>query len=169
MKPEETPQPVGEEPTGFTAALADHAAMRTALELARKAAAHSDIPVGALVLDQNQKILGHGRNTRELEKTPTGHAEIVALTAAAKTINSGRLDGCTLVVTLEPCVMCAGAAMSARIARIVFGAWDDKAGACGSVWDLPRDPRALHRIETIGGLYAHECAHLLTTFFEARR
>ncbi len=132
-------------------------------------AAMRDVPVGAVVLAPDGSELGVGRNVREAEGDPTGHAELVAIRAAAATSGSWRLEGCTLVVTLEPCPMCAGAAMNARIARIVFGAWDLKAGACGSVWDLVRDRRAMHRVEVVGGVRQDECAALLVDFFGPRR
>ncbi len=140
-----------------------------ALALAARSLATEDVPVGALVIDQNGGSLGDGWNVREAGGDPTGHAEIVALRAAAQTRGSWRLDGCTLVVTLEPCVMCAGALLLARVDRLVFGAWDEKAGACGSVWDLVRDRRAPHRVEVVGGVREQECAALLREFFEIRR
>ena len=137
--------------------------------LARECRASDDVPVGAVVCDDRGAIIGRGRNVREEIGDPTGHAEIVALRQAAARLGGWRLQGCTLVVTLEPCVMCAGALVQARVGRVVFGAWDDKAGACGSVWDLPRDPRSLHRVEVVGGVEAQECAADLTAFFAARR
>lgn len=140
-----------------------------ALGLADQCLPAGDVPVGAVVLDASGAVIGRGRNVREELLDPLGHAEVRALSQAAQTREGWRLDGCTLVVTLEPCPMCAGAAMQARIDRIVFGAWDEKAGACGSVWDLVRDPRALHRIEVVGGVAANRCAALLTDFFDARR
>ena len=143
--------------------------MGRALELAREASATGDVPVGALVVDAAGTIVGEGRNVREATGDPTGHAEIVALRAAAAALGRWRLDGCTLVVTLEPCPMCAGAAGLARVDRIVLGAWDPKAGACGSVWDVVRDPQALHRIEVVGGVREGECAELLRGFFTDRR
>jgi tRNA(adenine34) deaminase len=127
------------------------------------------VPVGALVLDPDGAVLGRGRNVREELGDPTGHAEVVALREAAAAAGSWRLEGCTLVVTLEPCVMCAGAAMAARLERVVFGAWDPKAGACGSVWDLTRDPLATHNVDVVGGVRAEESAALLVDFFEGRR
>ncbi len=140
-----------------------------ALELATSAAGSDDVPVGALVIGADGVIIGRGRNIREEVGDPTGHAEIVALREAAANVGSWRLDGAHLVVTLEPCVMCAGAAMAARVERIVFGAWDPKAGACGSVWDLTRDPLATHRVDVVGGVRAEESAALLVEFFEAKR
>ncbi len=149
--------------------------MGRALELAPSpgpgsgSAAALDVPVGALVLAADGVELGGGRNVREELGDPTGHAELVAIRAAATALGTWRLEGCTLVVTLEPCPMCAGAAMLARVARIVFGAWDPKAGACGSVWDLVRDRRATHRVEVVGGVRESECAALLLDFFGQHR
>ncbi|WP_066640909.1 nucleoside deaminase [Serinicoccus hydrothermalis] len=143
--------------------------MRLAIAEAQRVAASGDVPIGALVVDDAGAVLGRGHNVREAEHDPTGHAEMVALREAGRARSSWRLDGCSLVVTLEPCAMCAGAAVLARVDRIVFGAWDDKAGACGSVWDLPRDRRALHRAEVVGGVLEGECAGLLTGFFGPRR
>lgn len=143
--------------------------VREAVALAEAVGESGDVPVGAVVVDATGRLVGRGRNVRELEHDPTGHAEVVALRQAGRALGSWRLDGCSLVVTLEPCAMCAGAAMLARVDRVVFGAWDDKAGACGSVWDLPRDRRALHRVEVVGGVLEEECAALLTAFFTDRR
>jgi tRNA(adenine34) deaminase len=140
-----------------------------ALELAEQAAGSEDVPVGAVVISPEGDVIGRGRNVREERGDPTGHAEIVALREAAASLGSWRLDDCTLVVTLEPCVMCAGAAMMARVKTLVFGAWDPKAGACGSVWDLTRDPLATHNVEVVGGVRADEAAALLVDFFEGRR
>lgn len=139
------------------------------LRLARRCLAHGDVPVGAVVLGPDGALLGVGRNVRERDRDPTGHAEIIALRDAAQRLGTWRLDGCTLVVTLEPCTMCAGALIQARLRRVVFGAWDDKAGACGSVWDLVRDRAALHRVEVVGGVRERECAALLADFFATRR
>ncbi len=136
---------------------------------AAEAADTGDVPVGAVVLDPGGSIIGIGRNTREEDHDPAGHAEISALRAAGSRRGSWRLDGCTLVVTLEPCPMCAGAAVLARLERLVFGAWDPKMGACGSVWDLPRDRRATHRVEVVGGVREAECSQLLLDFFAGRR
>lgn len=130
---------------------------------------HGDVPVGAAVFAADGQQIGVGRNLRELMGDPAGHAEIVALREAAQTRGTWRLDGCTLVVTLEPCVMCAGALIQSRVQRVVFGAWDDKAGACGSVWDLVRDRASLHRLEVVSGIRERECAALLTEFFQTRR
>ena len=143
--------------------------MREALEAVHESSSGADVPVAALVVDASGRIVGRGVNMRVAGSDPTGHAEVVALREAGRALGSWRLDGCTLVVTLEPCVMCAGAAVAARLDRVVFGAWDIKAGACGSVWDLPRDPRSLHRLETVGGVLADECADVLREFFAARR
>ncbi len=143
--------------------------VRLALEEARSVGASGDVPIGAVVVGPDGAVLGRGRNVREEESDPTGHAEVVALRAAGTALGSWRLEGCSLVVTLEPCAMCAGAAVLARVDRVVFGAWDPKAGACGSVWDLPRDRRALHRPEVVGGVLEEECAALLVDFFGERR
>jgi tRNA(adenine34) deaminase len=140
-----------------------------ALELADATVGSQDVPVGALVVDPDGVVLGRGRNVREEDGDPTGHAEVMALREASRALGSWRLEGCTLVVTLEPCVMCAGAAIAARLERIVFGAWDPKAGACGSVWDLTRDPLATHNVDVVGGVRAEESAALLVDFFEGRR
>lgn len=147
----------------------DLAAMARARELAAEAAAHGDIPVGAVVTDVSGAILGEGRNLRELTHDPLAHAEVVALRAAAEALGSWNLEHCTLVVTLEPCLMCAGAISQARVGRVVFGAWDDKAGAAGSLYDVLRDRRLPHRSEVIGGVEAEEAAALLRAFFLARR
>lgn len=143
--------------------------MRRALELAGTATASGDVPVGAVVLDRSGTIIGEGTNTRERDGDPTGHAEMVALRAAAANLERWRLDHCTLVVTLEPCTMCAGAAVLARVDRLVFGAVDGKAGAVGSLWDVVRDRRLNHRPEVIAGVCAAESAELLRRFFAARR
>lgn len=143
--------------------------MGRALELAAGAVGDGDVPVGAVVLDPDGVVVGEGRNTRERDGDPAGHAEVVALRGAAQRLGEWRLQGCTLVVTLEPCPMCAGALMLARIERVVLGAWDPKLGACGSVWDLPRDRRATHRVEVLGGVREQECQRLLVDFFVDRR
>ncbi|MFB8189541.1 nucleoside deaminase [Microbacterium sp. NPDC055988] len=148
---------------------ADDLAMRRALELAAEAAAASEIPVGAVVLDPAGWIVAEGRNTREATNDPTGHAEVEALRRAATSAGSWNLEGHTLVVTLEPCVMCAGAILQARVGRVVFGAWDDKAGAAGSMYDVLRDRRLPYRAEVIGGIEADAATALLRTFFEQRR
>ena len=144
-------------------------AMRVALAEAERALSTADVPVGAVVLGPSGDVLGRGHNEREAVGDPTAHAEIVALRAAAAARGSWRLDGCTLVVTLEPCVMCAGALVLARVDRLVYGADDPKAGAAGSVWDLVRDRRMNHRLEVIGGVLAGECGALLRSFFASQR
>jgi len=143
--------------------------MRTALLQAGEAWATDDVPVGALVINPEGEIKGKGNNQREELSDPTAHAEIVALRAAALAAESWRLDGHTLVVTLEPCAMCAGAIAQSRIKTLVFGAWDEKAGAVGSVWDVLRDPRAPHQVQVIAGVLEEECAEILRAFFKARR
>ena len=143
--------------------------MRRALELAVDAGANGDVPVGAVVTDAAGTVIGTGRNLRELTHDPTGHAEIVALREAARHRRSWNLEGCTLVVTLEPCLMCAGALLQARVSRLVFGAWDAKAGAAGSIYDVVRDRRLPARAEVIGGVRDSEASALLRTFFDARR
>ncbi|CAN7214385.1 tRNA adenosine(34) deaminase TadA [Knoellia sp. LjRoot47] len=143
--------------------------MRRALELAARAAEEGDVPVGAVVLGPGGEVIGEGHNLREVDGDPTAHAEVVALREAARHTGSWRLEGCTLVVTLEPCPMCAGAAMLARISRIVLGAWDPKLGATGSVWDVVRDRRATHRIEVVGGVLESEASRQLLDFFGERR
>ncbi|WP_447912103.1 tRNA adenosine(34) deaminase TadA [Microbacterium phyllosphaerae] len=148
---------------------ADQIAMGRALELAAEAASASEIPVGAVVLDAAGRIVAEGRNDREATHDPTGHAEVEALRAAAASVGSWNLEGHTLVVTLEPCVMCAGAILQARIGRVVFGAWDEKAGAAGSMYDVLRDRRLPYRAEVIGGVDADAATALLRDFFEQRR
>jgi tRNA(adenine34) deaminase len=143
--------------------------MRRAVELAERAAAAGDVPVGALVVSAAGEVLGEGWNQREAHGDPSAHAEVVAVRAAAAALTSWRLEGCTLVVTMEPCPMCAGAAMLARVERVVFGAWDPKLGACGSVWDVLRDRRATHRAEVVGGVLEQECGAVVQRFFEAHR
>jgi tRNA(adenine34) deaminase len=148
----------------------DRAAMRAALDEARGALHSGDVPVGAIVLDAAGAVIGRGRNEREKHHDPTAHAEVVALREAAAATGDWQLSGCTLVVTLEPCVLCAGAILAARIDRVVFGAWDEKAGAAGSVVDLLRERRLPYRVaEVIGGVDEQECAALLTEFFSGRR
>lgn len=144
--------------------------MRSALLQARGALDTGDVPVGAVVVDRAGAVVGMGRNAREATGDPTAHAEILALRAAARVVGDGwRLTGATLVVTLEPCPMCAGALVAARVARLVFGAYDEKAGAVGSVWDLVRDRRVSARPEVLGGVLADECDQLLAGFFAGRR
>lgn len=148
---------------------ADDAAMRRALALASDAAADGDIPVGAVVTDAAGAVIGEGRNLREVTHDPTAHAEVVALRAAAEARGGWNLEGCTLVVTLEPCLMCAGALLQSRISRLVFGAWDEKAGAAGSMYDVVRDRRLPYRAEVVGGVWADEASAQLRAFFDARR
>ena len=143
--------------------------MARALALAAEAGVDGDVPVGAVVIDPAGVIIGEGRNIREITHDPTGHAEVVALRAAAEAHGGWNLEDHTLVVTLEPCVMCAGAILQARIGRVVFGAWDDKAGAAGSMYDLLRDRRLPYRAEVIGGIRAEEATAQLRDFFESRR
>ena len=143
--------------------------MRQALDLAAMAADEGDVPVGAVVVDAAGTVIGTGRNTRERDADPTGHAEIVAMREAAAARGEWRLEGCTLVVTLEPCTMCAGALVAARVERLVFGAFDEKAGAVGSLWDVVRDRRLNHRPEVVSGVLADESAALLREFFLTHR
>jgi tRNA(adenine34) deaminase len=144
--------------------------MRQAISLAADAARRfGDVPVGGVVVGPGGQVIAGAANRRERDRDPTAHAEIAALRAASAALGRWRLDGCTLVATLEPCAMCAGAVIAARVDRLVFGAWDDKAGACGSVWDLPRDRAALHRPEVVGGVLEAECGALLAGFFAERR
>jgi tRNA(adenine34) deaminase len=140
-----------------------------ALQLARQAQLHNDVPVGALVVNQMGEIIGRGKNEREKSNDPLAHAELMAIKDAAKNLNSYRFDDLTLVVTLEPCAMCAGAIAQSRFSRLVFGAFDEKAGAVGSVWDLIRDPRALTKIEVVSGVLPDECAGILKDFFANKR
>jgi tRNA(adenine34) deaminase len=145
------------------------AAMDAALDEARAAPATGDVPVGAVVLSPERAVIGAGRNVREAAADPSGHAELVAIRAAAAALGSWRLDGCTLVVTLEPCTMCAGAIVLARLERVVFGAFDPKAGAVGSLWDVVRDRRLNHRPEVVSGVRAEASTALLDDFFAAHR
>lgn len=147
----------------------DIAAMRLAIDEAERAAAAGDIPIGALVIDASGSVIASAHNAREATVDPTAHAEILALRAAAAASGDWRLAGCTLVVTLEPCPMCAGAAVMARVDRLVFGAWNPEYGAAGSAWDIVRDRRLNHRIEVIGGVLETECGSLVQTFLAARR
>jgi len=144
---------------------ADREWMRRALAEARAALATDDVPVGAVVVDAHGRVLATGRNEREARQDPTAHAEVEAIRAAAAASGDWHLTDATLYVTLEPCVMCAGAILAARIPRVVFGAWDEKAGAAGSVYDVLRDRRLNHRVEVVSGVDADECAALLTDFF----
>ena len=143
--------------------------MRRALEQSELAAGHGDVPVGAVVAAADGAVLASAHNERELAGDPTAHAEVLALRAAAAVTGSWRLDGCTLVVTLEPCTMCAGAAVLSRLARVVYGAPDPKAGAAGSLFDVVRDRRLNHRPEVVSGILAAECSAQLLTFFEGHR
>lgn len=149
--------------------MTDDELMRQALALAALAAGDGDVPVGAVVVDPAGTVIGTGRNTRERDGDPTGHAEIVAMREAAAALGEWRLEGCTLVVTLEPCTMCAGALVAARIECLVFGAFDEKAGAVGSLWDVVRDRRLNHRPEVVSGVLADESAELLRDFFLTHR
>lgn len=143
--------------------------MQAALSLAKVAADKGDVPVGAIVVNDAGEILGTGQNLREQNNDPTAHAEIVALRNASEKLGSWRLDDLTLIVTLEPCAMCAGAILQSRIKRLVFAAWDEKAGAVGSVMDVIRDPRALTKVEVITGIMEKECSEVLTDFFNTKR
>ena len=143
--------------------------MDKAIAIAEKALATGDVPVGAIIINSDGELIGSGANEREANSDPTSHAEIVAIRNAASYLQNSRLDGCTLNVTLEPCAMCAGAIAQSRISNLIFGAWDEKAGAVGSVWDVIRDPRALFKINVTSGIRESECAKLLTSFFEGQR
>lgn len=143
--------------------------MRLAMAQARHALEAGDVPIGAVVLSPSGEMIGAGHNQREALGDPTAHAEVVALRAAASVLGEWRLSGCTLVVTLEPCTMCAGAVVLSRVERLVFGAYDDKAGAVGSLWDVVRDRRLNHRPEVVGGVLAGETSALLESFFGIRR
>ena len=143
--------------------------MRLALDEARAALTTGDVPIGAIVLSPNGEVIGRGRNIREAVGDPTGHAEVVAIREAAAAVGEWRLSGCTLLVTLEPCTMCAGAIVLSRLSRLVFAAYDDKAGAVGSLWDVVRDRRLNHRPEVVAGVLAREAAGLLDEFFRAQR
>ena len=142
--------------------------MRRALELAYEAVTADEVPVGAIIVREG-KVIAAASNQRETLRDPTAHAEVLALQAAAKRVGQWRLSGCTLVVTLEPCAMCAGASVLARVDRVVFGAYDPKAGAVGSLWDIVRDPRLNHRPEVVAGVLAEESAAKLRAFFEGQR
>lgn len=143
--------------------------MGLALAEARLALATADVPVGAVVVGPDGVVIGRGHNEREAIGDPTAHAEVIALREAAQALGRWRLDGCTLVVTLEPCLMCAGATILARVPRLVLGAWDAKAGACGSQWDVVRDRRATHRVEVTAGIRSEESEQLLREFFATHR
>ena len=143
--------------------------MDQAIELAKSAAIEKEVPVGSIIVDEDEKILGKGFNQREGSNNPISHAEINAINDAVKNLKNWRAEDLTIFVTLEPCVMCAGAILQARFKRIVFGAWDEKAGAVGSVWDLIRDPRSLHQVEVVAGIKETECSELLQDFFKKFR
>jgi tRNA(adenine34) deaminase len=143
--------------------------MQQAIALAKSAADNGDVPVGALVVNEHGEVLGTGHNLREENNDPTAHAEIVAMRMAATKIKNWRMDDLTMIVTLEPCAMCAGAISQSRFKRVVFGAWDQKAGAIGSVWDVIRDPRNLNKVEVITGVLEKDCALVLSNFFEDKR
>ena len=140
-----------------------------ALDQARVALTTDDVPVGAVIVDAGGRVIGVGPNRRVADADPLAHAEIVAIRAAAATLGHYRLDDCTIAVTLEPCLMCAGAIMQSRISHIVFGTWDPKAGACGSAWDVIAQNPSPHRVDAVGGIRQAECAQILTDFFRARR
>lgn len=146
-----------------------HDAMRVAIDSAREAGAHGDVPIGAVVLAPGGEVLAAAGNGRELHQDPTAHAEVVALRRAAERWGEWRLEGCSLIVTLEPCTMCAGAIVASRIEQLVFGAYDEKAGAVASLFDVVRDPRLNHRVRVQGGVLADECGALLEAFFGERR
>lgn len=143
--------------------------MSRALLLANTASEAGDVPVGAVVLDRSGRVIGRGHNRREVDRDPTAHAEIIALREAGESLGTWNLDGCTLVVTVEPCTMCAGAAVNARVSRVVFGAWESRTGACGSVRDVVRDARLNHQAEVIPGVMADEVQAQIQAFFRARR
>jgi len=140
--------------------------MRLAIDVAKSATRTGDVPVGAIVINSDGVLIGKGFNEREANNDPTAHAEIVAIRSAASRLQNSRLDGCTLIVTLEPCAMCAGAIAQSRISKVIFGAWDEKAGAVGSIWDVLRDPRSIFKVEVNAGVLKEECAELLTNFFK---
>ena len=139
--------------------------MRSAIAVAKSALKTDDVPVGALIVDNENNVIATGYNEREAHQDPTSPDEVVAIRRAAQKLGTWRLDKCKLIVTLEPCAMCAGAIAQSRINTLIFGAWDEKAGAVGSVWDVLRDPRAIHKMEVIGGVLEADCAELLTNFF----
>ncbi|GAY11801.1 nucleoside deaminase [Pseudonocardia sp. N23] len=147
----------------------DELLVRRALDVARGALATGDVPIGAIVVDSSGAEVAAACNAREALGDPTAHAEVLALRAAAAAVGEWRLEGCTLVVTLEPCTMCAGAIWLARVPRVVFGAWEPRTGAVGSLWDVLRDRRLNHRPEVVGGVLADECAALVRDFFTERR
>lgn len=162
-------QAVGDSISSNDPSPTDLAMMTRCLDEARLAGWRGEVPVGCVVVDEHGDVLGRGHNLRELLDDPTAHAEVLAMRQAAFARGSWRLDGCTLYVTLEPCPMCAGALVNARIKRLVFGCTDPRAGATGSLWNIPTDPRLNHRVQVEGGLLAEESAALLKAFFKARR
>jgi len=139
--------------------------MNQAIAIAHLTKSSGDVPVGALIINKDGVVIGKGSNEKEANNDPTAHAEIVAIRSATSRLQNSRLDGCTLIVTLEPCAMCAGAIAQSRISHLVFGAWDEKAGAVGSVWDVLRDPRSIFKVEVTAGVLEKECASLLKDFF----
>jgi tRNA(adenine34) deaminase len=149
--------------------VSDEELMRTALVTAQGALASGDVPVGAVIINKQGDVIATAHNERELHGDPTAHAEIVALRRASEKIGQWRLEDHTLIVTLEPCAMCAGAIAQSRVSSVIFGAWDEKAGAVGSVWDILRDPRSLFKVEVRGGILAKECAELLKIFIQGVR
>jgi len=157
------------DPRRTVEAVIDADAITIALSLAGRAIDTGDVPVGAVVFAPDGVVVGEGWNAREATGDPTAHAEILALRAAAKALGDWNLTGCTIAVTVEPCTMCAGAIVNARVSRLVFGCWEPKSGAAGSLWDVLRDRRLTHRVEVRGGVLQDECAALLTEFFAGRR
>ena len=143
--------------------------MQEAISLAHEVKSSGDVPVGALIVNEAGEVISSGKNEREKDNDPTAHAEVLAIRRAGEKLGSWRLDDLTLIITLEPCVMCAGAILQSRIKRLVFGAFDKKAGAVGSVWDLLRDPRAMHKPEVISGVLEDKCGQLLKDFFIDKR
>ena len=139
--------------------------MQQAIQVAKSALSTGDVPVGAVIVNKDGVIVGKGFNEREANNDPTAHAEVVAIRSAASRLQNSRLDGCTLIVTLEPCAMCAGAIAQSRISHLIFGAWDEKAGAVGSVWDVLRDPRSIFKVQVTSGVLEDDCAALLKDFF----
>jgi len=148
--------------------MTDEAMMQLAITLAKQAEGIDEVPIGAVVF-QGDEVVGQGYNRKEFDNDPIAHAEMIAITEAAQTLNRWRLHDCTLVVTLEPCPMCAGALVNARMKRVVFGASDQKAGACRTLYEITDDPRLNHRCEIVSGVLADECARLLQNFFKAKR
>ena len=149
--------------------MSDEELMRAALAVAQNSLVSGDVPVGAIIINKSGEIIATGHNERELHNDPTAHAEIVALRRASQTTGQWRLEDHTIIVTLEPCAMCAGAIAQSRISTVVFGAWDEKAGAVGSVWDLLRDPRSLFNVEVRSGVLAEECSAIIKSFIQGVR